>query len=157
MVRWSDGFFGGLIAGCLSALYFVIVGTLIVHDTSFTDFFAKIAGAIPMLNGKAGNLGAVSVLLGIAVHFLIAAIFGIVYAIIAARVKASWTAPTSVLCGITYGLLVYFMVYDVFVPVLWVSNSMPTWESILGTVLFFGLVLSEYITIAHRRHLAAGA
>jgi hypothetical protein len=40
------------------------------------------------------------------------------------------------------------------VPVMRVISYTPAWESIVGNVLFHGVVVSEYITIAHRRHLA---
>ena len=35
-----------------------------------------------------------------------------------------------------------------------VISYTPLWEALLGNIVFHGLVISEYITIAHRRHLA---
>ncbi len=120
MVHWSDGLYGGLIAGLVSALFFMLVGVTVDH-------------------GPAG------------------AVFGIVYALIAARFKPMWSAPTSVLCGFTYGLVMYFIAEDVTVPILHVISFTPAWEALVGNVLFHGLVLSEYITISHRRNVAAMA
>ena len=49
----------------------------------------------------------------------------------------------------------FFIAEDVAVPVLHVVSTTPLWEALLGNVrLFHGVVISEYITIAHRRHLA---
>ena len=58
------------------------------------------------------------------------------------------------LCGICYGFFMYYVAEDVVVPVLRGSATRPAWEALIGNVLFHGLVLSEYITIAHRRNLA---
>jgi hypothetical protein len=90
-------------------------------------------------------------------HFLAAALFGILYATIAARFKPMWSAPTSVLCGITYGLFMCYVAEDVTVPILHVISYTPAWEALVGNVVFHGLILSEYITIAHRRQIAAMA
>lgn len=153
MVRWSDGLYGGLIAGLVSALFFLLVGTVIDHQTVFGDYFVEFAAGI--FGPKILGLPLLALGFGLFLHFIAAAFFGICYALVAARFKPMWTAPTSVLCGFTYGLLMYFVAEDVAVPILRVTSYTPTWEALLGFVLFFGLVMSEYITIAHRRNLAA--
>jgi hypothetical protein len=155
MIRWTDGLLGGTIAGFITAIYYIVVGGAITHDTTFTSFFTDISGGI--FGPRVAALGAVAVILGIVLHFLMAGFFGMVYAFVAARFKQMWSAPTSVLCGTTYGLVVYFTVHDVIVPIFGIPDFMPLWEGILGDVLFFGLILSEYITIAHRRNLARAA
>ena len=154
MVRWSDGLYGGLIAGLVAALFFMLVGVTIDH-TSPGAYFSQFA--VGIFGDRAEHLGVITLLFGLFLHFLAAAIFGIVYALIAARFKPMWTAPTSVLCGFTYGLVMYFIVEDVTVPVLHVISYTPAWEALVGNVLFHGLVLSEYITICHRRNIAAMA
>jgi uncharacterized protein (DUF2062 family) len=53
--------------------------------------------------------------------------------------------------GLAYGLLVWFVLNDVLVPVLGAVNVQPLWEGLVGTVLFYGVVLSELTTLAHRR------
>ena len=58
------------------------------------------------------------------------------------------------LCGIAYGFFMYFMSEDVAVPLMRVVSTTPLWEALVGNILFHGVVISEYITIAHRRHLA---
>ena len=48
----------------------------------------------------------------------------------------------------------FFITEDVAVPIMRVASTTPLWETLLGNVFFHGVVISEYITIAHRRHLA---
>ncbi|HEY5348571.1 MAG TPA: hypothetical protein VIJ64_02530 [Candidatus Lustribacter sp.] len=152
MVRWSDGLYGGLIAGLVSALFFLFVGGAIIHEPFLGGYFVRFS--VGIFGSRIESLPLLGLLFGLFFHFLSAAIFGIIYAAIAARFKPSWTAPTSVLCGLCYGLFMYFITEDVAVPVLRAVSYTPLWEALLGNVLFQGVVISEYITIAHRRHLA---
>jgi len=152
MVRWSDGLYGGLIAGLVSALFFLIVGVVVIHEPVLGDYFVRFS--IGIFGPRMANLPFVALLFGLFLHFLSAAVFGMFYASIASRFKPSWTAPTSVLCGICYGFFMYFISEDVTVPILHVISTTPLWEGLVGNIFFHGLVISEYITIAHRRHLA---
>jgi len=49
MVRWIDGFYGGLIAGGTSALFYAVVAVAWLHDITLGDFLAQIAQALPPL------------------------------------------------------------------------------------------------------------
>lgn len=151
MVRWIDGVYGGLIAGFISAIFFLLVGNSIDHDAVFGDYFVRFA--TPVLGRFGGNVP-LALCVGLLMHFIAAAFFGILYAGIAGRVKAMWSAPTSVICGITYGLVMYYVAEDVVVPVLGVTSVTPLWEALIGNVVFHGIILSEFITIAHRRNIA---
>ena len=153
MVRWSDGLYGGLIAGLVSALFFLLVGVAFTHEPVLGDYFVRFA--VGIFGRRMEALPLVAFAFGLFLHFLSAAFFGIFYAAFASRFKPSWTAPTSVLCGITYGFFMFFIIEDVTVPVLHVVSYTPLWEALLGNVFFHGVVISEYITIAHRRHLAS--
>ena len=155
MVRWSDGLIGGLIAGVISALFFIIVGQQIDHEAVLGDYFVRFANAV--FGSRAESLGSFALLFGLFLYSVAAAIFGILYGLVAAGFRPMWKAPTSVLCGITYGFIMYFVVEDVLVPVLGVTSYQPLWEGLVGNVLFHGIVISEYITIAFRRNVAAGA
>jgi hypothetical protein len=146
--------YGGLIAGLVSALFFLVAGSTVEHGP-FGDYFSRYAVAI--FGERAEHLGVILLLFGLFLHFLAAALFGILYATIAARFKPMWSAPTSVLCGITYGFFMYFVAEDMAVPILHVVSYTPAWEALVGNVLFHGLILSEYITIAHRKAVAAMA
>lgn len=152
MVRWSDGLFGGLIAGLVSALFFLFCGIAITHEPVLGGYFVDFA--VGVFGSKIESLPVIALLFGLFLHFGAAAFFGIFYASMASRFKPSWTAPTSVLCGITYGFFMFFIIEDVTVPVLHVTSYTPLWESLIGNIFFHGVVISEYITIAHRRHLA---
>ena len=151
MVRWTDGLYGGLIAGLVSAVFFAFAGTL--DHAPFGDYFVRFAVAVFGPRGE--NLGAIALLFGLFLHFFEAAIFGIIYALIAKGFRPMWKAPTSVLCGITYGFVMYFVTEDVIVPMLHVVSYTRAWEAIVGNVVFHGIILSEYITIAFRRNVAA--
>jgi hypothetical protein len=153
MVRWVDGFYGGLIAGVTSALFSLIVSVGWLHDTTPGGFFAQIAQALPPFHGAPPLAPLVA--LGVALYFLVAAAFGIVYATLARRLPSMWRAPTSVMWGLCYGLLVWWILNDVVVPATGAVVDHPLWEGLVGTVVFYGIVLSELMTVAHRR--GAGA
>jgi len=140
MIRWTDGLYGGLIAGVVSAMFFLLVGMGVIHEPVLGRYFVDFAVAI--FGSRIENLPA---------------IFGIFYATLAARFKPAWSAPTSVLCGITYGFFMFFVAEDVMVPLLRVVSYTPAWEGLVGNVVFHGIIVSEYITIAHRRNLAGAA
>jgi len=152
MVRWSDGLYGGIIAGLVSALFFLFCGVAIVHEPVLGDYFVRFA--VGVFGSRIESVPLVGLLFGLFLHFFAAAIFGIFYANLASRFKPSWTAPTSVLCGIAYGFFMFFIAEDIAVPVMRVVSTTPLWEALIGNVFFHGVVISEYITIAHRRHLA---
>jgi hypothetical protein len=152
MVRWSDGLYGGLIAGVVSAFFFLFCGAAIIHEPVVGEYFVRFA--VGVFGSRIESFPIVALLFGLFLHFVTAAFFGILYANMASRFKPSWTAPTSVLCGILYGFFMYFIAEDVAVPVMHVISYTPLWEGLIGNVFFHGVVISEYITIAHRRHLA---
>jgi hypothetical protein len=149
MVRWIDGFYGGLIAGGTSALFYAVVAVAWVHDVSLGALFAQVAQALPPFRGAPASMPLA--LLGLVLYLVAAVAFGIAYATLARRLTSMWRAPTSVLWGLAYGLLVWWIFNDVVVPVTGVVNLQPLWEGLVGTVLFYGVVLSELTTLAHRR------
>jgi uncharacterized membrane protein YagU involved in acid resistance len=155
MIRWTDGLYGGLIAGVVSALFFLTAGVAVIHEPVLGGYFVDFAVAI--FGSRIESVPIVGLLFGLFLHFLAAAVFGIFYAVMAARFKPAWAAPTSVLCGITYGFFMFFVAEDIMVPLLRVVSYTPAWEGLVGNVVFHGIIVSEYITIAHRRNLAGAA
>ena len=149
MVRWIDGLYGGLIAGVTSALFYTVVAAAWLHDTTPPGFFARIAHGLPGFHGAGESL--VLAALGALAYAVLAAGFGILYASLARRLPSMWQAPTSVLWGLFYGLLVWWAINDVLVPVSGAVVDLPLWEGLVGTVIFYGVVLSELTTLAHRR------
>ena len=153
MVRWSDGLYGGLIAGLASAAFYAVVAVAWMHEASLAAFFAQPANALAPFHGAAPT--AMLAWFGFVLYLLAAAFFGICYALLARRLTSMWQAPTSVLWGLGYGLLVWFVLNDGVVPMTGATNVQPLWEGLVGTVLFYGVVLSELTTVAHRRAAAA--
>ena len=155
MVRWIDGFYGGLVAGVTSALFYAVVAVAWLHETTLDGFFAQPALALPPFHGAAVSWALTG--LGIVLYLALAAVFGIVYALLATRLPSMWRAPGSVAWGLLYGLLVWWAINDVLVPVTGAVTVQPLWEGLLGTVLFYGVVLSEMTTVAYRRGASAAA
>jgi hypothetical protein len=149
MVRWIDGLYGGLIAGVTSALFYTVVAAAWLHDTTPAGFFARIAQGLPAFHTAPESFALAA--LGALVYAVLAAAFGIVYASLARRLPSMWQAPTSVLWGLFYGLFVWWAINDVLVPVSGAVVELPLWEGLVGTVIFYGVVLSELTTLAHRR------
>jgi hypothetical protein len=149
MVRWSDGLYGGLIAGLTSAIFYAVVAVAWFREATLAGFFSQPAQALTPFHGAPESplLGA----LGFVLYLLTAAFFGVVYALLARRLPSMWRAPTSVLWGIGYGAVVWFILNDVVVPVSGAINVQPLWQGIVGTVVCYGMVLSELTTVAHRR------
>ncbi len=67
-------------------------------------------------------------------YFLLAGGFGIVYGVLATRFASMRRAPGSVLWGIGYGLVVWWLLNDLVVPLTGADNVQPLWEGLLGTV-----------------------
>jgi hypothetical protein len=153
MVRWIDGVYGGLIAGVTSALFYMIVTVTWLHDTTAGGFFAQIAQALPGLHAAAP--AAPLIALGIVLYFAGAFAFGLIYIAVARRTPSMWRAPTSVLWGLSYGLLVWWILNDVVVPEVGAAVDHPIWETLTGTIVFYGVVLSELTTLAYRRRAGA--
>ena len=154
MVRWSDGLYGGLIAGVTSAAFYVVAANAL-HDPTLDRFLTDVAQTIPPLQHapETGWLLA----LGVVLHFLVCAAGGIVYSLLARHFRGMWQAPTSVAWGLSYGLFVFWTVNDVLVPLTGARTLQPLWVGLIGTMLCYGVVLSEYTTVARRRAVAAAA
>jgi hypothetical protein len=149
MVRWSYGLYGGLIAGVTSALFYAVVAVAWLHETTLGTFFAQIARALPPLHAAPDAPPIVA--LGVVLYSLVAVGFGLVYGLLALRFVSMRQAPGSVLWGAVYGLLVWWVLNDVVVPVTGAENLQPLWEGLLGTVVFYGVVLSEATATVARR------
>lgn len=144
---------GGLIAGVISSILFIVAGQLADHEVVLGDYFVRFASAI--FGDRIVGIPILALGVGIFLYFVAAAVFGILYGVVAANFKPMWNAPTSVLCGMSYGFVLYFVVEDVMVPITGVVSYQPLWEGLVGNVFFHGIVISEYITVAYRRNLAS--
>ena len=148
-IHWFDGLYGGLIAGAVVAVFYGIVSVAILHDFSLPGFFANVAATV--IGARATEHNGVAVALGVGMHFLISAIFGLIYGVLALRFRSMWHAPYSVIWGCSYGLIVWVLLANVMVPAFGIVNVQPLWEALVANVLFFGFILSEYITVVRSR------
>ncbi|MEA2720554.1 MAG: hypothetical protein QOJ39_2418 [Candidatus Eremiobacteraeota bacterium] len=155
MVRWIDGFYGGLIAGVTSAVFYAVVAVAWLHEFTLGGFFAEPAQALPPFHGAPASWPLVG--LGVVLYLLLAVALGMLYALPARRLRSMWQAPTSVAWGLFYGLLVWWTINDVLVPLTGARYEQPLWVGLVGTVVFYGVVLSELTTLAHRREASAAS
>ena len=149
MVRWSDGLYGGLVAGLTSAAFYAAVAVAWMREMSLAAFFSQPAQALAPFH--AAPPSAQLAWFGFSLYLLAAAFLGICFAVTAGGLASTQRAPTSVLWGIGYGLAVWALLNDVVVPVSGVVNVQPLWEGIAGTVVCYGIVLSESLTVLRRR------
>ena len=150
MVRWYDGLYGGLVAGFTVALFYALVAISWLHETTLGGFFAQIAsGAIH--TGAPLDRNAWAIACGVGLHFLSAAGFGIGYALAAGRIRSMVRPPFSVLWGLAYGLAVWFTINDLLVPLLGIASTQPLWEGLIADTIFYGIVISEFITVVNGR------
>jgi hypothetical protein len=154
MVRWYDGLFGGLLAGLAVVIFYFVVSVLWLHETTLGGFFAEIASGV--LHGRDHlDQNGWAIAFGVSLHFLLAATFGILYSLLARRISSMWHAPTSIVWGVCFGLVVWAVISDVLVPLLGIDSTQPLWEGIVGNTLFYGFVISEFMTVMHRRQTEA--
>jgi len=151
--QWFDGLYGGLLAGATVAVFYGIVSVAILHDFSIAGFFADVASSVIGSRATPGN--ALAVALGVGMHFLISAMFGLFYGLLSLKFRSMWHAPYSIVWGCTYGFVVWFVIANVVVPAFGVVNIQPLWEALVANVVFFGFVLSEYMTVIRSRNAAA--
>ena len=149
MVRWIDGFLGGLIAGATSAAFNAIVSVAWLHDLTLGELFAGVAQALPPFHAAPGSPPLVA--LGVVLYLLVGGAFGVGYAALARRLPSTYLPPTSLAWGASYGLLVWWVLKDILVPLTGATDIQPLWEGLAGTIACYGIVLSELTALAHRR------
>ncbi|MGD1065294.1 MAG: hypothetical protein ABR975_00570 [Vulcanimicrobiaceae bacterium] len=148
MVRWIDGLVGGLVAGVVTMVFFTVVAVAWLGETTINDFFAQPARLFPQLRGAAPSVALT--LVGIVLYLGLSVLLGAVYGRLAGTRPSMRRLPTSLFWGTLYGIGVWLLVHDVFVPWTGVVDVEPLWEGLVGCVLF-GLVLSEMVAVAGRR------
>ncbi|MGH7662400.1 MAG: hypothetical protein ACRENA_15955 [Vulcanimicrobiaceae bacterium] len=154
----SDGFYGGLLAGAVLSVFFIAVDLLLREPIDSIYLF--VASAVL---GKAALTGGwMPIALGIAMFFLMAAIGGIVFSILARNWQALATTPTSSLAGLVYGFFVWLVFVDIIIPSTGMQQTVdhPLWISAAGIGIFYGSALCEYLANVSRlrkaRHERAG-
>ncbi|MGD0052358.1 MAG: hypothetical protein ABSD03_11165 [Vulcanimicrobiaceae bacterium] len=149
MVRWIDGLIGGFVAGLTSMAFFTLVGVAWLHETTCGEFFAQTTRLVPALRDAAPSVPLT--LLGAALYLALAVLLGLIYAGFAARTPSMHQLPASLVWGVVYGLAVWLLVNDVLVPATGVVSLQPLWEGLVGSIVAYGIVLSEVTAMAARR------
>jgi hypothetical protein len=153
MLRWTDGVLAGLVAGVLAVLVSWWISLAFPQvaglDVVYARWFGTTLGALRI---DAPFLG---LILGIVLYVLVSTLGGIAYGALAVAVAGTWRSPSSVIYGLLYGCALFFVLEDVLVPILEVSSRQPLWVGLVCDVIVQGIVVSEAVTLAHRRRLTA--
>lgn len=120
---------GALAVGLLDGAFVVV--RVWLNSGSVLRPFQAIAAAL--LGASAYELGVPSALLGLALHFLIAA--GVVTVYYAASRLVPWLARHPLICGPLYGIAVYFVMYDVVIPLSRLSAQPRTFAMMIPGLL----------------------
>jgi hypothetical protein len=147
--RWYHGLYGGLVGGTAALAVFWIAGAVWTRDIPLTEWARLVAAVV--LGSRANEPTALVVAVGIVLHFLVAASFGVLYAVVARLVPRLTRPPVSALSGFAYGALVWYLLANVVVPVTGVPNVVPLWEGLLTSVLVYGFAVSEVVSVLRPR------
>jgi uncharacterized membrane protein HdeD (DUF308 family) len=142
--RWYHGLYGGLAGGVVALAFFWIVGAAWLRDIPVSEIARLDASTI--LGTHAHEPSALVVAVGIAIHFITAAVCGIVYALLARRLPGLTRAPVSAISGLVYGAIVWYVLANVVVPLTHAPNIVPMWEGLVASMLGFGFAVSEVVT-----------
>lgn len=148
----SDGFYGGLLGGAALSVFFAVVDA-IMHEP-IDSIYLFMASAVL---GKAALAGGwMAIALGIGILFLLAAIGGIVYSILARQYPALAKTPFSSFWGLFYGFVVWLVFVDVIIPTTGMQTTVdhPLWISAAGIGIFYGSSLCEYLASVSRLRVA---
>ena len=145
MVRWSTASMAALLRGRVSALFFLFVAVAIMHEPML-GFSSRSRSRLSAAGSSRCRSWALAVWASAALlaRRRCSAIF---YASMARAFRSSWTAPTSVLCGIAYGFFMCCVTEDVARAAhCGVIRRTPLWEALVGNdPLLTGSSISEYI------------
>ena len=142
-LRWSDGLYGGLVAGIVVSIFFSVVD-VVTHEP-IASVYVVLASAI--LGTAAHSVGTIAIILGVAMLFLSSAIGGIFYALLSRKIGMLVIWPYSTILGFVYGFLIWLFFIDVVVPMSGMQATIdrPLWISAVGIGFFYGSALCEYL------------
>ncbi len=144
-----NGIFAGLVAGLGMIVVWAVFAQL--FGDGARNLIDTIASTILGARAFAGDMQALSLLVGLLIHFLISVLLGLLYAVSLDRLTARDTLVVSTFYGFTIWFVSSFIVAGWFNDLI-VSYS-RTWWGILA-FLSFGFVLGAY---ANRRGVPAPA
>ncbi len=142
---------GGLIAGALDITYACIFFGLRNHLTPIQICQSVARGA---LGKQAFEGGLKTATLGLFFHFLIALTAATVYFLASRVLRVMITQP--IVCGILYGLCVYFFMYGIIMRISAIhSTTLPwvyPWRVLIPNLLIHMLGIGLPIALAVRRY-----
>jgi hypothetical protein len=138
-------------AGVVYLLFIFAVRGAMFHDTTLAQWFAFLASAV--MGDKANPSSLLVVAFGAGLHFLVAAVAGIVYATLARVFRGMTRSPTSLVWGLAYGLAIWGVTANVIVPMLGMTDTQPLWEALVGSSVFYGWPISETVAFLALRGL----
>lgn len=140
------GIIGGIIAGALFAISEMVMAALMGMPAWVP---LQMIGAIVLGPGvlppSAPTIS--TVLVGMIVHFILSAIYGVVLALIALAIPALRSSVgLMTIVGMVYGLVLWLVNFYVIAPVLfpWFAEASPVVQFV-AHVFFFGAVLGYYL------------
>jgi len=151
------GAIAGIIGGVLMALFTMVATATYLHMGFFTPMYAIAApliGRQPLLTSLQGDtfyLALGPVLLGLAVHLLWSAFWGIVFGLLARWLHL--TGGVAIFCGLVYGVLVMLVMSFIVVPIVGAPNLLDMvglFSFILSNALFYGLPLGLWPVLQPR-------
>lgn len=137
---------GGLVAGTLDIAYACLFWA-IKSDVPAERILQSVAAGL--LGPAAFNGGAATAALGLVLHYFIAVSMSVVYYLVARRAAVLWQWP--ILCGATYGLLLYAIMNYVVVPLSAAGpgSKDPLWVGL--TIAVHALLIGVPIALFTRR------
>jgi hypothetical protein len=140
------GAIAGLVAGVVMAMYAMVASATFLGQGFFTPMYgiaSPIVGPQAMMTSMQQGIYFVAgpALLGPAIHMMWAALYGVIFGLIARA--AHLTGAAAVVAGIVYGLLVMLFMSFVVLPIVG-AGAMPGmvgWTSFTIEHMVFGLVL----------------
>jgi hypothetical protein len=130
----EPGLVVGLFSGAAMALVWMVLTGIFRHD--FFEPMRLVASGAWGYSATEGSTGAVA--LGVVVHLLVAAAYGVIYAALARKLPAS----KGVFAGLLYGFVVYLFMRYAIIP--WVAPPLVTRVTpwiLLVSHLVYGLLL----------------
>jgi len=138
----------GMVGGILMALFTMLATATYLQMGFFTPLYAIAApliGQQPLMTSlkKGGFYFALGpALLGLVVHLLWAAFWGLIFGLLAHRLHL--TGGVSIISGLVYGMLVMLVMIFIVVPIVGAPNLLKLLGSFVFTIsnaLFYGLPL----------------
>ncbi len=144
------GAIAGMVAGAVMAMYAMIASATFLHQGFFTPLYgiaSPIAGQSAMMTSmqKGVSFAFGPALLGLVVHMMWSAMYGVVFALIARAARLR--GVTAVIAGAVFGLAIQLVMSVIVLPILGLASMPGTIGLPSFTVehLLFGLTLGLWI------------